>query len=139
MTRVGLSPLGVEPCSMNRSRLVAYTVGSLLLSVSSIGLRAGTVPSSEPGLLIPHVPLSPWHFLQLFTKTSAPALASPVSLIAGPGPPGFDGRATAAALAGGAVGAVVAVRAEAVTGAVGGSAQAASAAGGEGAENTHAA
>src|SRR5579859_5000810 len=89
----GLLPLGVEPCSMNRSRLKANTAGSPLAMVESIGLSTGTVPSSEPGLFTPPVPCGPWHFTQLVAKRDWPVVGLPVRFSAWPGPPGLEGRA----------------------------------------------
>src|SRR5579859_3937141 len=89
----GLLPLGVEPCSMNRSRLKANTAGSPLAMVESIGLSTGTVPSSEPGLFTPPVPCGPWHFTQLVAKRDWPVVGLPVTFRAWPGPPGLEGRA----------------------------------------------
>src|SRR5512142_2862887 len=58
-----------------------------------MGLRGGTVPSSEPGFATPPLPSSAWHFTQLASNTALPAVASPCKSTAGPGPPGLDGRA----------------------------------------------
>src|SRR5512146_1445340 len=94
--RLGLGPSGVDPCSTKRSTLYANTCRSLLAMVASTGFKDGTVPSEEPGFATLPLPRAPWQGTQ-FTKTCAPFFESPFSSSAGPGPPGFEGRALSAA------------------------------------------
>src|SRR5579859_1285220 len=98
MVNCGLLPLGVEPCSRNRSMLNANTGSSLLAKVESIGFKGGTVPSLEPGLFTPPCPCGPWHFWQLAMYTIWPLVELLVRFSAWPGPPELDGRTIAGPL-----------------------------------------